>query len=218
MGRPTKDKTVDAQKLPALTPLVFKASLHWMLSGIENQAEEFISIMRMLAELDRDPSDGGAETLVQAWDKLTPFKRRKVVIDDLCREAEVSPAEAFGWFAEGSFQMGLNMARVIAGVQMPALMVASMKKAQDINEGTEERRMHFQASGYLPMPRSGIAIQTNITSQKADVSEAEMPREGSFESNQRGIINVIRRDALPAAVEAESVEMPCTPAKSSTNA
>ena len=114
------------------------------------------AVFRLLS-LSDEPD---AQKIVAVWRKNGPDSHKRLSLDELLEQADLSPRDFVGLVSRVSFDFNIDLGNTIAATAYPSMMQASVVKALDVDEGTEERRMHFQHTGFVPVSK-GIQIGIN---------------------------------------------------------
>lgn len=112
---------------------------------------------------------------------------------EVLEDAEMAPREFIGLVSRVAYDFNIALGQAIVATQYPQMMKASMKRALD-PEATDERKIHLQASGYLPV---GKGIQIGIANNNLTVPDDRPPAPGrpaSFDRTARQVV----RDLPPA--------------------
>lgn len=101
------------------------------------------------------------ETVLDDRDKLIP--------EELCRKADISPARLLGVLAKAAFQRNVDLSKMMMALESPTLIAAAAKFGA-AEGGHQDRKMLLQAAGIVPMGGSkGVAVTVN----NANVQGAE---------------------------------------------
>jgi hypothetical protein len=99
----------------------------------------------------------------------------------------MGPREFVGIIGRCAYDFGVEAGKVIFAVHYPAMMEASMKKATQVEGGTREREMHFQATGHVPTAK-GIQIGINNVNRQTDDREPEPGEAPQFSRTARRVV------------------------------
>jgi hypothetical protein len=178
--------------------LPFEASLAFAFRRIGGKSVA-IEYARLSARFDEK-----FEKLVWAYDQLSQSDQEKIRLEDLCASVELSPSEFLGTVTRAAYSHNLDVANLIAAVNHPRVVEATLASAIDNPYGTEDRRMLHQHHGFLPQPK-GQTIQINnqpqafaaANAKAAAASEASSTGPGlpTFEQDGIEIVQAIRGDA-----------------------
>lgn len=174
------------KKKPKITKFTFKANLKWLLSSLTGGEATCVEVLRQAPAGHSDFET--IQALLAHWDAQTDVRRRS--LDLACIACDVQPATVYGWFAEMSFSMGLNIMRVQLAAAAPIIMQTSIDRAQQ-PDGLDERKVLFESIGLTQ--RRGIAIQNNIVNRPAANDDGYT--DGTFESDQRRVSGALREAA-----------------------
>ena len=95
----------------------------------------------------------------------------RVVIHDVLEQADMAPRDFIGLISKVAYDFNITLGKTILAVQYPAIMKASVRRALQ-DEATEERKIHFQASQYLP---TGKGIQIGIANNNLTLPDDRPP-------------------------------------------
>lgn len=154
----------------------------------------------VLQLLRRSTHDGEAQHLAEVWEHLRCEAgaggrggKQPVDLDRLIDAAGLHARDFIGIISRCGWDIGLEMGKVIFAMRYPQMMQASMERATQV-DGTDERRMHFQATGHLPTSK-GINIAMMQNNRNGDDDEAPKPGKApSFKLTARNVV----RDLPPA--------------------
>jgi hypothetical protein len=99
------------------------------------------------------------QAVVNHWDTLSHYDRRRVSLESLCEACEIPPHESLGAVVSAAFKFCYDVSSLIAAVAHPKVVEASIERALR-PDGVEDRRMQLLHSGFLPTPR-GAQISIN---------------------------------------------------------
>jgi len=146
----------------------------------------FRAILRLL-ELSSDPE---AAQFVEAYRRTrqTGPDKGTVSVAEILQEAQMAPRDFVGLVSRVAFDFNIALGRTIAAVNYPKMMKASVKRAQEA-EATDERKLHFQATGYLPTSKG---IQIGIANNHLALPDDRPPAPGRPASFDRTARQVVR--------------------------
>jgi hypothetical protein len=137
--------------------------------------------------------DEEAQKIIDAWDELLMDRDASVKstnIHDVCARAEISPLEFVGIVSRSFWASGFIAAKGVYAANYTRMMDASMKRAMQ-PDATDERAIHFKASGHLPTPKGiQIAMQQNNKVER-EPEPGELPPVGR---TARGIVRDLPPD------------------------
>jgi hypothetical protein len=133
--------------------------------------EDFIKMARVAGE-----GDPTAARFVDAWGSLSPSgQQEKEAADALCKQLGLNPLELLRAAAEATLRFSVSVARIRAAQALPSVVQRSIETALT-PEGSADRKMLFQHSGFLPMPK-GSQIAVAVTQNAhATVESVALPR------------------------------------------
>lgn len=145
------------------------------------------AIVRLLQVSD----DPDAKHFVETW-RRGDNQYTGTALSEVLERAEMAPRDFVAMVSRVAFDFNIAIGRSIAAFGYPKMMKASMQRAQE-PEATDERRLHFQASGYVPTAK-GIQIGIKNTNVQSDDVPPSPGRPASFDRTARQIV----RDLPPA--------------------
>jgi hypothetical protein len=142
-SRPAKPRRNILLKRDQLLP--FRGSLDYLASRLPGGRSAFMDMLNLACELDPR-----LLPITQAWADIRKRDRREVSIDSLCETAAptLSIAKIAGLVVEASMSWGLNVSNLIAALNHPRVVEASIRRALT-ERGVHDRRMQFLHSGFL---------------------------------------------------------------------
>ena len=193
-GRDTPEVVVEglvgkAARLPTSLRGLIRANqakedpLKWAIKQIPGGTRAVWALLR----LSDDPE---AVRIIEAHNRISndPAGAGDPAVREVLEQCDMTPRDFVGVVSRVAFDFNVTLGRSIAAMHYPKMMKVSMKRAQD-PEATDERKLHLQASGYLPSPR-GIRIgirNTNVV----DVPDDAPPVPGrpvSFDRTARQVV------------------------------
>jgi len=154
-------------------------TVYWLL---KRSTHDPIAV-RIVKELD----------FLKAEPKIQEF--RKVDVDRILELTELDARDMVSCIVRCGWDINIELGKAIFAMNYPNMMHASMKRATQTS-GTEERKMHFQASGHLPVSKGvqiGIKNINTAAASEEDRSPGHVP---SFRQTARSVVR-----ELPAAKE-----------------
>lgn len=166
--------------------------LAWALRRIPGGFKAVINLLRLSDDAQAQLVITGYERVKRG--KLDAYPGVHAVIDEI----GMSPRDFVGLVSRVAFDFNVAIGNTIAAFEYPKMMKRSMQRAQQIS-GTEERKLHFQHTGYVP---SGKGIQIGIRNTVTAAAEDDAPlvpgKPASFDRTARQVV----RD-LPAVRQEE---------------
>jgi hypothetical protein len=163
--------------------------LKWVMKQIPGGTRAVLALLR----LSDDPE---AVRVIQAWKRIASPNdaTRGIPLHEVLEHADLTPRDFVGVVSRVAFDFNVNLGQSIAAMHYPEMMKVSMQRAQEAT-ATDERKIHFQASGYLPTSR-GIQIGIRNTNAVAVPDDAPPApgRPASFDRTARQVV----RDLPPA--------------------
>jgi len=150
----------------------------------------------VLQLLRRSTHDVEAQDLVRVWEAMRSQNgpgKQPVDLDRLIDAAGLHARDFIGIISRCGWDIGLEMGKVIFAMRYPQMMQASMERATQV-DGTDERRMHFQATGHLPTSK-GINIAMMQNNRNGDDDAPTPGKAPSFKLTARNVV----RDLPPAS-------------------
>ena len=142
--------------------LPFKGSLDFLASRLPGGREAFFEMLNLAAS-ELEP---GLLPVVQAWADVPKRQRREVSIDDLCQTAApiLTTARIAGLVVEAAMTWGLNVSNMIAALNAPRVVEASIRRALTAS-GTQDRKIQFLHSGFMPAAPSGAVFNVSARAE-----------------------------------------------------
>lgn len=135
----------------------------------------------VIALLRHSTDDEDAAKIVAAFDGLVRTDRShagNVAFAEMLEHADMTAREFVGIVTRCAWELNLEVARGIFAMNYPKMMDASMRRAVE-NDATDERRMHFQASGHVPTSKGiQIGIQNTNNNPEREPEPGEAPPVG----------------------------------------
>ncbi len=129
---------------------------------------------RLAAELDPKLA-----AMIEDWDRMKPALQKSVDLDLLCELHGIDPARFIAIGGEAGRRFRDDASVLIAAINMPAVVAASVKRALT-PEGIRDRRMLLEHAGLLPVPKGRVLNFAAIRAQaKGEQIRKPLP---SFES------------------------------------
>jgi hypothetical protein len=138
--------------------------------------------------------DESIKAVVHRWDTLSRYDQRRVSLEELCEAVGIRPGKLLGSVVEAAYDFNLDVGNLVAAVAHPRIVQTSIDRALT-PDGVEDRRMHFQHTGYLPPPK-GTVINNRVIAAAQSVSNG-LP---SFTE----LIKAVDRAILEANEQADS--------------
>ena len=171
-------------------PLPFKATLAFAF-GKAGGKETAIEYARLAAY-----DDVRFERFIRAYDGLNVTEQGKCRLEDLCATAEISPSQFLGGIAAVAYKHNYDVSRLIAAVNQPAVVEATVESALQ-PFGTDDRRILHTHAGFLPSPKAP-QINVSANAQAASITQAGAISGGGmpkFETDITEVTEAIRGDA-----------------------
>ena len=169
-----KYKTKDEHRQQVLAKLKrsvlpFKATLDHLASSFPGGRDGFVEVIRLGCAIEP-----GLAPIVQVWDDLPRYKRRQTSLDTIAEaNAELDVAKIAGLVTEASVRYGINLSNMLAGLAHPQIVAASIQRALQ-PDGTQDRRLQFLHSGFLP--HEGSVFNVSATAGAAVNAGPGLPR------------------------------------------
>jgi hypothetical protein len=145
------------------------------------------AVLRLLQLSTTDPE---AQHFVAVHRRLSHEVGGDVAIAEVLQEAQMQARDFVGMVSRCAFDFNIAMGKTIAAMHYPKLMKASVKRALEA-EATDERKMHFQATGYLPTAKG---IQVGIVNHATALPDDRPPEPGrpaSFDRTARQVVRTL---------------------------
>jgi hypothetical protein len=177
-------------RLPPINPLAVKAI-------------QVVGSKRRFIEYARLSDDKDVRTLVKTWDGVSPSDRQVLSISDLCAATGLRFSKLLGEVTAQAFEHNSDVSRLIAAVNQPRVVQASIRSATRLGpDGVKDRQMLLAHSGFLPVPKSASTI-FHLQQQINNAGE-ELTRLPSFSEDVILFSAADRLKLLPKAVDEES--------------
>lgn len=158
----------------------------------------------VFAILARSTHDQDAPRIVEAWIAICKKQERerigegnvpisRVNLDELLERLGMHARDLVGIINRCAYDFAIEENRAVFMTRYPKMMVASMNRAMEPT-ATEERRMHFQATGWLPTAK-GASVNVNMNQQTV-VERSEAGQAPSVSQTARRVVR-----ALPPVIE-----------------
>jgi len=152
--RSLRDKAGAAGAAASSTPEAFEGNLDMLAKSVGKK--RLIGLIRYEAL-----TDSRLKQIVDEWDEMPAPLRSRTPLKALVSRAGLSEQEFFLAAASAAYDTGNPAALIIAALQLPAIMEASVRRALD-PQGVKDRRMQLEHAGLLPTPRG---TQTVVNKQ-----------------------------------------------------
>lgn len=158
----------------------------YCVSRVPGGREAAFEVLRMF------PSEPDAVALVTAHDELDCGNRRsgshRASLEEVLERAGVEAEDFLALLTRLFVRMGVATATMTAAATYPDIMEASVIRALDVEKGTEERKIHFANSGFLPQSK-GIQIGIKNSNGGADPDEPIGPGHANpFDRTARSVV------------------------------
>lgn len=146
-----------------------------------------------LIDLARCSADEKVQAVVAEWDGFSSHQKRHHQLEPLCEGHSLSAGEFLGRVAQAAHDTGLDISRLIAGLEHPRVVQKSIQMAMRQN-GFKDREMILKHSGFLPTPAGPrINVNASATAQNANVIVPEQTQGlPSFENQMVRTLNAVR--------------------------
>jgi len=153
---PPEDKATAPNKTGPITAL---------LSFLRGGKDEFMRQAELASHVDP-----AVAIVREQWLELSPRVQRRTTIDHICEMQGVDPVHYLYVVGEASHRFHNNAAILIAATNMPSVVSQCVKFAKK-ESGVQDRKMLFQATGFLPTPEGARINITQKNLNKAEVIE-----------------------------------------------
>lgn len=106
--------------------------------------------------------------VVEDWDRMRPPLQNAADLDALCLAHDIDATHFIAVAGEAESRFRDNASILIAALNMPAIVQASVKRALTRN-GFRDRKMLMELMGFLPAPSNGQLGRLNPAAIKAEV-------------------------------------------------
>ncbi len=205
MGKPRDGKP--SRAVPVLLP--FESTLAFAFRSCGGK-ETAINGARLV-------EDQRFEKIVWAFDNASPADQKSVVLEDLCKAADVSPDEFMGAVMSAMWKRSVDIGKLTAMVAHPQIVEATIQAAQG-PFGMPDRKMLLDHAGFLPKA-TGQTINVGVDARTAVSVVTETKGLPSFEEEGKVLNSSMRKQmkaleageppiTLPKVMEAEFVDVP----------
>src|SRR5262245_57033795 len=156
--------------------------LAWTLRQIPGGVR---AVIRLLEVSTHDPE---AQRFSQLYRRVAKRARGTVALAEVLDHAQLQPRDFVTLVSRCAYDFNIDLSKTIAAVHYPRLMKPSVKRALAA-EATDERKLHFQAAGYLP---TGKGIQLGIATNHLTSPDDRPPVPGHPPSFDRTARQVVR--------------------------
>lgn len=136
--RPTKG--ISAPILP------FQATLAYVFKGAGGKTT-CVEAARLVVEQDER-----IKRFVHAYDTISETDKEKIILEDLCQAADISPDELLGLIIPALWKRNVDISKLIAAVHHPEIVEATIQAAKS-PFGMPDRKMLHDHMGFLPLPK-----------------------------------------------------------------
>ena len=105
----------------------------------------------------REAKHEGVIKMIEVYDGLSPRDKSRAKITDLCGAGGLSFAELLGEVAAISFTQSADLSTLIAAVNHPKVVQATVKHAMKF-EGDKDREMLHKHANFIPTPKGSNTI------------------------------------------------------------
>ena len=110
--------------------------------------EDFLEMVRLART-----SDPRAARFLEAWETLDASEQQSSgAADAVCGQIGLNPAELLRTVAHEAINFSKCVAETVTALALPSVVACSVRMALT-DEGTADRKMLFQHTGFLPTPR-----------------------------------------------------------------
>lgn len=143
-------RRLGAEKIP------FRVNLSMALhpaGGMKQVMEEIVPLLALVDQRYR--------RLLEIWNTTGSGDKSALFPEDFLFIADINPADFVGEVARAAFRMAMDAGVLMAAKAHSEILKTSLELAQS-PIGLEDRKLHFKATGYTPLPKgSQIVIQQN---------------------------------------------------------
>jgi hypothetical protein len=145
------------------------------------------------------------------WSQLQAKDRAKVVIETLCRNVDLAPADFLGEITRVGFTANMDISKLIAVMGQPEAVAAMVKNAKDRKNGFRDRELLFQTTGLVQKgsgPTFNVSANATAKTQTAVVLDENARGLPSFEETVLKATKAVRSPAAAQAVIEAPAEEP----------
>ena len=162
--------------------------LNCLLSRFDGGRVGAMAILRL-------SSDDETKRVVQEWDRIPPSEQARMKMEVFVERLGLTPGDLVGMIHKTAYDTHVDAGHAMAAQAYPKIMEASIKRAAKVDKGTDERRMHFQATGFVPSVH-GTSINVGIKNVQGGAKDDEPVSPGRLPSFRQVSRTVVRE--LPA--------------------
>jgi hypothetical protein len=168
---------------------------------IEGGRETVLGYIRLAAMNGND----SAMTWWHAYEDLSQYDQLHVSYDDICAATGVQPKAILMAMAGAGFDANCDIANLLSAHLHPSVVVASAKQAVKPN-GIEDRKLLFQHSGFIPVPKGTQITINNSSHAQANAAAAAQATSLSNPSVPSFLQDVDDLGMATKAVQGEIIE------------
>jgi len=139
LGRPSNEANI-----PKILP--FEATLAYVFKGAGGK-ETCINAARLVIDQDER-----IKRFVYAYDSATGVDKEKIILEDLCSAADITPDELLGLIIPALWKRNVDISKLIAAVHHPEIVEATIQAAKG-PFGMPDRKMLHDHMGFLPLSK-----------------------------------------------------------------
>jgi hypothetical protein len=113
-------------------------------------------------------------TVVETWQKLTPWQRRCVKLEDLAADAGLTPGEFLAAVVRAAFELTADVTDLLVACAFPDVVAASVKRARTPH-GIADRQLFFEHMDAVRSARTHQRVGSTIRRSDAEKTSADRP-------------------------------------------
>ena len=162
-----------SRRSPTMAGSAFDGTIASACESIGITLEQMIEMMRWAKE-----SDPRIRDLMDTWDSLDASERQDSGTAEAVRHrVGLKLPELLRTVAEVTYRIAIYKAQIVAALALPSVVERSIETALT-DDGIADRKMLFQHSGFLPMPKGSqttIAVTQNAQANASSRSVVAVP-------------------------------------------
>jgi hypothetical protein len=157
--------------------------------------------MPSMMTLAHNSSNPKVLAVVHRWSEMPVGVRNKALVDDICRDCDMAPADFVAEIAREAYRQSMDLSRLMSSFGQPKAVEAMCQQAQT-PEGIADRRMLFQATGLLPSPQGATF---NVSADARVQSQTVIIPSGNLLSFEERVVRAAKAAYTPLPDEDDDV-------------
>jgi hypothetical protein len=113
-------------------------------------------------------------TVVETWQKLTPWQRRCVKLEDLAADAGLTPGEFLAAVVRAAFELTADVTDLLVACAFPDVVAASAKRART-PQGVVDRQLFFEHMDVVRTARGSERLPPDNRTSDTEKTPADRP-------------------------------------------